>query len=467
MTIDRQQPNEHAGTSRPGRASLGRRLTLATLVVLGAAFAISGSLQLRSTRDALTRQMDGLGSTLARSAAASMVEWVLERRYTYVQTYVDSVVSEDPRVGFMAVTLPDGTVIAARPDVDPRADAPIPDCRVFRAPIRVPADPSLASLGTVNLGLRAEHAAQLVTERTRETLTIFTATFAALVLVVTWLLRSMLHQPLLQLDDQARRLGRGDLERPVTVDSRTELGRLAQTLDHMRVNLRASHQSIAQQNEQLLVLDRMKAEFLANLSHELRTPLTAMIGFTSLLAESDLPAEAAAQVEPIRRNALHLHSLLNELLDLARLGTGELLIENCPFDPRALLVDLAEFLRPRATGKGLALTVTPREPLPAQVIGDPTRVRQVLLQVVGNAIKFTERGEVALELSATTRDGTPWIEYRVRDTGPGVPPALQARLFAPWTQGDGALSRRVQGLGIGLSIAREIAARLGGDLRCT
>jgi signal transduction histidine kinase/ActR/RegA family two-component response regulator len=438
------------------------------LLVVGLGFAVSGALQLDATRRALNRQMDGLGSALARSAAASVVEWVLERQHTYVQTYVDSVVMEDEQVAFLVVRLPSGQIVASRPEGDPRRMPRFRGCRVYEQAIRVPgAAAGLEPIGTVTLGLLPDETAQVIAQRTRQMATTFVATFAVLALVVTWLLRRMLHEPLSRLDRLTRRLALGDLEYPVQTGDGTEIGRLAHTLEAMRVSLKASHESIARQNEQLLALDRMKTEFLANLSHEVRTPLTALIGFTDLLAAAPLAGEARGQLETIRRNALHLHSLLNELLDLARLGTGELLIEKEPFDPRALVLDLFEFVRFRAQSKGLELVLDVRDPVPPTVVSDATRIRQVLLQLAGNAIKFTERGRVNLELATEVGpDGARRLVFRVADTGPGVPPALRAKLFEPWTQADAALSRRIQGLGIGLSIASAIARRLGGTLGC-
>jgi signal transduction histidine kinase/ActR/RegA family two-component response regulator len=453
----------------PARGRLGPRLILATLCLLGLGSAVAGYLQITSAQEALDRQMDELGQAIARSAAGYCVEVMIgvDPEYLAVQDYVDRVVNND-ELAFMEVTSNRGQVVAAHPHEAAQRRAVRAGCRLYQEPVRVArGDPTLAAIGTVTVGLSTAPQANLVAARTREAATVFILTFVAVALVVTILLRRMLHDPLSQLDRQAQRLARGQLDVPLAVAGGAELGRLAATLDEMRVNLKASHESIAQQNERLLELDRMKAQFLANLSHEVRTPLTALLGFADLLADAELPGEAHAQVLTICRNARHLHSLLNEVLDLTKLGSGELLVEPAPFDPQALVADLVEFVRPRAEAKGLALGLAVRKPVPRSFVSDATRVRQVLLHLATNALKFTESGSVTVELAQQDRAGCDrWLVFRVRDTGPGVPAGLRARLFEPWTQGDTALSRRTQGLGIGLSISRAIAARLGGELRC-
>ncbi len=208
---------------------------------------------------------------------------------------------------------------------------------------------------------------------------------------------------------------------------------------------------------------RLKSEFLAHTSHEIRTPMTALVGYTELLGDPDLsPAERAEGLATIRRNGEHLMTIVNDILDLSKIESGRMTIERMACSPFALVAEVTAVLRPRAAHDGLDVEVGYRSPLPETIETDPTRLRQILLNLVGNAIKFTPRGSVRLEVGPVedTR-----LCFEVIDTGIGLDAEQQARLFTAFSQADASTTRRFGGTGLGLAISKRLAGMLGGDLR--
>ncbi len=215
---------------------------------------------------------------------------------------------------------------------------------------------------------------------------------------------------------------------------------------------------------------RAKSEFLANMSHEIRTPLTAILGYADLLLDPMLdPQESAEHVRTIRNNGTHLLAVLNDILDLSRIEAGRMTLEQVECSPAGLLADVAGMLRLRAEEQGLTLVERRDGPLPAVIRSDPTRLRQILVNLTGNAIKFTGKGRVELALRLVRADGAPegCLEFSVRDTGIGMDEQQAARLFQPFVQADSSTTRRFGGTGLGLVISRRLARLLGGDVLAT
>ncbi len=211
---------------------------------------------------------------------------------------------------------------------------------------------------------------------------------------------------------------------------------------------------------------RSKSEFLANMSHEVRTPLTAILGYTEQLLDSNVTPEQSEALQTIQRNGQHLLCVLNDILDLSKIEAGKMQVESVPCAPLELLHDVCEMMRVRADAKGLLLSLVVESPLPEMFVSDPTRLRQILLNLVSNAVKFTEVGEVQIRARYAADDaqhGT--LSVDVIDTGPGMTAEHVAGLFTPFFQGDQATARRHGGTGLGLAISRRLAEMLGGQIR--
>jgi signal transduction histidine kinase/CheY-like chemotaxis protein len=206
---------------------------------------------------------------------------------------------------------------------------------------------------------------------------------------------------------------------------------------------------------------RAKTILFATLTHELRTPLNGIIGMADLLERGKLEPNAQTYVDAIKQSGNHLLELITEILDYSRLEAGRVALESAPFDPEAAMQDVAELLSPKAHAKGLEIAVVVRSGAPSRVMGDDGRLRQILFNLAGNAVKFTETGGVVLELAARPGDR---LRFNVRDTGPGVAPEKQAQIFEEFTQADASIARRHGGAGLGLAIVKKLALAMGGEI---
>ena len=241
-------------------------------------------------------------------------------------------------------------------------------------------------------------------------------------------------------------------------------GHLQRLVDQRTQALQAAADELLVERDRAEAASRAKSAFLANMSHEIRTPLNAIIGLTHLLRREAGSERQADRLGKVADAAGHLLAVLNDILDLSKIEAGRLELEAVDFSLAALLQRVRGLVAERAAAKGLALTVDAGS-APDALRGDPTRLAQALLNLLTNAVKFTERGEVSLTVAALPADdGRLRLRFAVRDTGIGIAPDVQRELFSAFTQGDTTTTRRFGGTGLGLAITRRLAQAMGGEV---
>jgi len=230
--------------------------------------------------------------------------------------------------------------------------------------------------------------------------------------------------------------------------------------------LRASNEALESARDSALGAVRAKSEFLANMSHEIRTPLNGVLGAAEILTTTPLDLEQARLVETLKHSGDSLLTLINDILDFSKIEARRVTLECVPLEPLRKVEAVVDLFAPQAAEKGLEISWHHGPAVPHEVTGDPTRLRQILSNLIGNAVKFTNRGEI--EVTVTSRppdaDGKAELRFAVRDTGVGITPDALDRLFHPFTQADSSTTRVYGGTGLGLAISRDLAGAMGGRI---
>jgi signal transduction histidine kinase/CheY-like chemotaxis protein len=255
---------------------------------------------------------------------------------------------------------------------------------------------------------------------------------------------------------------------PIAMSAARRIGRNNTESIQLRLDMAAMSEQHAKAKLAAEEANRTKSEFLANMSHEIRTPMNGVLGMTELLLDSRLTDVQRRYAQNVHTSGQALLHIINDILDFSKIEAGKMALDVIDFDVRRTTAEVVELMGSRANAKNLALTCRVDEDVPHGVRGDPGRLRQVLFNLIGNAVKFTERGEVAItvgrSLSHETCEKSCVLDFAVRDTGIGISAEAQGRLFQAFSQADGSTSRRFGGTGLGLVISKQLIELMGGEI---
>ena len=396
----------------------------------------------------------------------------------------------NPAVLAGRTVLHDGTVLAEyrRSDaghvkfVESRTAATLTDDHLLvREPILLEGQKIPA--GWIDMVVSLDQYHQHMQDALRETLFFLLLALAA-ALLLTRVVVARLTSPLERLDQLANSISRdASLAERLNLKRQDEIGSLGNSFDRMLDSLQARDRELGNYRESLEVMveertralveaiadarraNRAKSDFLARMSHEIRTPMNAIVGLSQMVLESPLPPQQREYLEQVVQSSESLLRIINDILDYSKIEAGGLSLEKAAFEPEKVLRSVAGLFVPKARSQGIALNLPDARCLPPVLVGDALRLGQVLINLIGNAMKFTEHGQIDVGVEVLDQGvTTAKLAFTVRDTGIGISPEQQELLFAPFSQADSTITRRFGGTGLGLSISRQLVELMGGDI---
>jgi signal transduction histidine kinase/ActR/RegA family two-component response regulator len=448
--------------------SVRARFLMAAVLVEAVMLTLLVSNSLRLMNSYLVAQVEQHGRQIIPVLTAATIAPLAQRDYATVQSVLDESLSQKGVQYLVVVDTQNNRVASSGWPKElalPEADKSIDLAMQLTNPVHHVQTPILLfgqRLGTLYMGMDLAHilAARKALLSQGALIAVGELLLSAVLLMVLglWLTRH-----LVDLTRASREVTAGNLSPAPVNEGDDELGQLGAAFNTMSRTLKQRVQDLVQAKEQAEQSNRAKSEFLANMSHEIRTPMNGIMGMTDLVLDSPLNEEQREQLQVVKSSATALLNIINEILDFSKIEAGKVELESIEFDLEQLLRHCLAPLRVRAKAKGLELATLGPQGLTTQLVGDPNRLRQVVTNLVGNAIKFTASGVVTV--GCDCKPESPQVfRFWVSDTGIGIPLDKQASIFEAFTQADSSTTRTFGGTGLGLTISTTLVRLMGGAI---